>query len=146
MTGMDKMDVSALKEYFRPLQDWLEDRLGNETGDWSDECSYMTMGDEARQWLDEYEVLAEEAYSRSSDADWQYETDIRQETEWEKVRAVHRDSSLRSMMVKIVKWTFSVIAKYLNVESTLIQCLFNIVCLPVYSGKLVLQSTLPKED
>ena len=121
MTGTDKMNVSALKEYFRPLQDWLEHRLGNEARGWSDECSYMTMGDEARQWLDEYEVLAEEAYSRSSEADWQYETDIRQETEWKKVRTAHRASSLRCMMVKIVKCTIPVIGKYLNVESVLIQ-------------------------
>lgn len=85
MTGTRKMNVDALKEYFKPLQDWLKNYLGNEPLQWSEECSHMTAGDEARQWLEKYEASAEAAYSRSIEADWKFETDIRDETEWEKV-------------------------------------------------------------
>ena len=79
------MDVGPLKEYFKPLKEWLEKRVGTEGHDWSNDCTHMTIADEAKQWLDEYEVMAEDAFSRSTEADWNYATNIKQETEWKRV-------------------------------------------------------------
>ena len=79
------MSVSALKEYFEPLRLWLLNNTSAEKHGWTDDCSHMKLEDEVKEWLDEYELLAQEAYSRSAEADWKYATDIRQETQWERV-------------------------------------------------------------
>ena len=85
LTGTDKMNVSALKEYFEPLRLWLLNSTSAEKHGWTGDCSHMTLENEVKEWLDEYETLAQEAYSRSAEADWKYATDIRQETQWERV-------------------------------------------------------------
>ena len=87
LTGNDKMSVSALKEYFQPLETWLRNQTKGENLQWSeDTCSHVTTGDDARDWLEDYEVLAEAAYSRSIEADWNYNTDIKPETQDKMVR------------------------------------------------------------
>ena len=86
LTGKDKMDVAPLKEYFEPLRVWLQNETKSENHQWSlNECSHVTNSDAARDWLENYQELAEAAYSRSVEADWNYNTDIKQETEWKKV-------------------------------------------------------------
>ena len=87
LTGSDKMSVDALKEYFKPLETWLKNQTKGDKLQWSmDTCSHMTVGDEARVWLEDYETMAEAAYSRSIKADWNYNTDIKQETQDKMVR------------------------------------------------------------
>ena len=82
------MNVSALKEYFEPLRLWLLNSTSAEKHGWTDDCSHMTLEDEVKEWLYEYETLAQKAYSRSAEADWKYATDIRQETQWERVKLI----------------------------------------------------------
>ena len=84
------MDVNALKEYFDPLMKWLKNSTSADTPGWTNDCSHRTLEDEVKEWLDEYETLAQKAYSRSAEADWNYATDIRQETQWERVKHFHK--------------------------------------------------------
>ncbi|XP_014676342.1 PREDICTED: angiotensin-converting enzyme-like, partial [Priapulus caudatus] len=76
LTGQDKMDASALIEYFKPLTDWL--KLYNSENDvpvgwWCDDDG------EAQSWLDNYNVEAEVVRYSAVVASWNYNTNITDE-------------------------------------------------------------------
>ncbi|KAK3605969.1 hypothetical protein CHS0354_019648 [Potamilus streckersoni] len=77
MTGQDKMNASAIIEYFSPLIQWLKNQNGNNGTQWSEECPKMENDPEvARTWLDLYDMEATYVFQRQAEADWSYETNI----------------------------------------------------------------------
>lgn len=79
-TGTDKMSAAPLMEYFRPLIDWLKQKVPEAERGWSDECTHVTEADELNDWLPQYEREASDKYYWSSEADWAYNTNITDET------------------------------------------------------------------
>ena len=79
MTGTSHMDVGPLVEYFQPLLDWLEiQNAGHPTG-WTEECPQQELV-EAAQWLQDFDKKFEEIRVESTFADWNYTSNITDET------------------------------------------------------------------
>ena len=79
MTGTSHMDVEPLVEYFQPLLDWLEiQNAGHPTG-WTEECPQQELV-EAAQWLQDFDKKFEEIRVESTFADWNYTSNITDET------------------------------------------------------------------
>uniref|UniRef100_A0A4W5R621 Angiotensin-converting enzyme n=1 Tax=Hucho hucho TaxID=62062 RepID=A0A4W5R621_9TELE len=93
--GTDKMDASALMEYFGPIITWLEEQNAatNETLGWPDfnwvppipegypEDIGKPIADEvqAKKFLEEYNNTAEGVWNAYTEASWAYNTDINEE-------------------------------------------------------------------
>ena len=79
------MDVRPLIEYFQPLLDWLKTQnAGHPTG-WTEECPQQELV-EAAQWLQDYNEKLEEKREESTFADWNYTSNITDETSVKSVK------------------------------------------------------------
>ncbi|KAJ6660556.1 hypothetical protein lerEdw1_017553 [Lerista edwardsae] len=91
VTGTNKMNASALLEYFSPVTMWLEEQNGrtNETRGWPEfewrppipedyPGGLDKIADEARanSFLEEYNSTAEVVWNAYTEASWSYNTDI----------------------------------------------------------------------
>ncbi|TSK14531.1 Angiotensin-converting enzyme [Bagarius yarrelli] len=93
--GTNKMDASALMEYFQPITTWLveQNKLSGETLGWSDFdwtppvpqgypediANKITDEAQAKLFLAEYNSTAEEVWNAYTEASWAYNTDINEE-------------------------------------------------------------------
>ena len=81
ITNQTKMDVSAILEYFSPLIDWLKEQNKGQRSGWTDVCpdpisGKLTDEDLAWQFVDHYNALAQDVYSKQGEVDWAYATNI----------------------------------------------------------------------
>lgn len=93
--GTNKMDASALMEYFRPITTWLEEqnKQSGETLGWpdfewmppvpqgypEDIAEKITDEAQAKLFLAEYNSTAEEVWNAYTEASWAYNTNINEE-------------------------------------------------------------------
>ncbi|XP_067685542.1 uncharacterized protein [Haliotis asinina] len=75
LTGQDKMNVSALMEYFKPLSDWLKLENGNDDVSWSEHCP-VNEGLDVEAWLKTYNDHVQVVQYEAALADWTYNTNI----------------------------------------------------------------------
>ncbi|XP_072105103.1 angiotensin-converting enzyme isoform X2 [Mobula birostris] len=90
-TGNDKLNASALLEYFQPVTDWLvkQNNKSKEELGWSDlhwqppipegypdGIDKITDENQANAFIDEYNTEAEKVWYESSEASWTYNTNI----------------------------------------------------------------------
>ncbi|KAH3705131.1 angiotensin-converting enzyme-like [Dreissena polymorpha] len=74
--GTTNMSAAPLMEYFKPLTDWLSERVTEDELGWSDNCTHVTEGDQLKQWLQQYEQQASDQLYREAEAEWTYNTNI----------------------------------------------------------------------
>uniref|UniRef100_A0A4W4GRH0 Angiotensin-converting enzyme n=2 Tax=Electrophorus electricus TaxID=8005 RepID=A0A4W4GRH0_ELEEL len=89
--GTNKMDASALMQYFGPITTWLaeQNKLTNETLGWPDfdwmppvpdgypeDIDKITDETQAKLFLAEYNTTAERVWNAYTEASWAYNTDI----------------------------------------------------------------------
>ncbi|XP_076856780.1 angiotensin-converting enzyme isoform X2 [Brachyhypopomus gauderio] len=89
--GTNKMDASALMQYFEPVTNWLavQNNLTNETLGWPDfdwmppvpdgypeGIDKITNETQAKEFLAEYNTTAESVWNAYTEASWAYNTDI----------------------------------------------------------------------
>lgn len=85
LTGTRRMDSGPLIEYFQPLVDWLsKENAGYEEG-WREECP-QTEQEDAGRWLKEYDRKLQQYRVAEVTSDWNYETNITEETSERSVR------------------------------------------------------------
>uniref|UniRef100_A0A3B4DX39 Angiotensin-converting enzyme n=1 Tax=Pygocentrus nattereri TaxID=42514 RepID=A0A3B4DX39_PYGNA len=93
--GTNKMDASALMEYFQPVTTWLQEqnRLTDETLGWpdfdwmppvpegypEDVVDKITDETQAKQFLAEYNSTAETVWNAYTEASWAYNTNINEQ-------------------------------------------------------------------
>ncbi|XP_025083196.1 angiotensin-converting enzyme-like isoform X2 [Pomacea canaliculata] len=86
LTGTRRMDSGPLIEYFQPLVDWLsKENAGYEEG-WREECP-QTEQEDAGRWLKEYDRKLQQYRVAEVTSDWNYETNITEETSERSVNA-----------------------------------------------------------
>lgn len=81
ITGQFKMDVSAILEYFAPLITWLKEENKGQRSGWTDACpnpisGKLTNEELAWQFVQKYNTKAQDFYSRQSEIEWTYNTNI----------------------------------------------------------------------
>ncbi|XP_011602426.2 angiotensin-converting enzyme [Takifugu rubripes] len=87
--GVNKLNASALMEYFKPITDWLKMQNVNETLGWPDfnwvppipegypeDIGMNTDEVDAQAFLSEYNSTAEGVWNAYTEASWKYNTDI----------------------------------------------------------------------
>lgn len=82
ITGQREMSAKAVLEYFQPLTDWLKKQNEGEEIGWTGACpgnGRKRTAEVAKQWLKEYNTLAEQALYTISEVEWSYATNITDE-------------------------------------------------------------------
>ncbi|KAL8561905.1 hypothetical protein ACOMHN_046695 [Nucella lapillus] len=79
ITGSRQMDVGPLLDYFQPLYDWLKEQNAGHPIGWEEECPREDLM-RAAQWLEDYNERLEEVKSESTFDDWNYTSNITDET------------------------------------------------------------------
>lgn len=76
------MSAKAVLEYFQPLTDWLKKQNEGEEIGWTGACpgnGRKRTAEVAKQWLKEYNTIAEQALYTISEVEWSYATNITDE-------------------------------------------------------------------
>ncbi|KAL5009469.1 hypothetical protein ScPMuIL_011774 [Solemya velum] len=81
MTGQSEMDAEPFIEFFQPLIDWLEKQNAGERVGWDDQCSAEKYESAVTDWLSQYNLKAEKEYAMQGEAEWNYATNITEETQ-----------------------------------------------------------------
>lgn len=82
ITGQREMSAKAVLEYFQPLTDWLKKQNEGEEIGWTGACpgnGRKRTAEVAKQWLKEYNTIAEQALYTISEVEWSYATNITDE-------------------------------------------------------------------
>lgn len=82
ITGQREMSAKAVLEYFQPLTEWLKKQNEGEEIGWTGACpgnGRKRTAEVAKQWLKEYNTLAEQALYTISEVEWSYATNITDE-------------------------------------------------------------------
>ncbi|XP_021364030.1 angiotensin-converting enzyme-like [Mizuhopecten yessoensis] len=80
LTDQRHIDAASLVKYFQPLYDWLKEQNMDQSTGWVDDCSALTIGEKASDWLSAYILEATDVYRNKILSKWNYSVNITADT------------------------------------------------------------------
>nr|XP_034299426.1 uncharacterized protein LOC117680950 isoform X1 [Crassostrea gigas] len=95
LTGQSKMDATAILDYFKPLQQWLEEQNKGEEKGWETNCNSFTHGELFGYWLNNYEDNAKRVFHDMMKTTFDYESNMTEHNKNKKTEAILKLSEFR---------------------------------------------------
>nr|XP_011423379.2 uncharacterized protein LOC105325490 isoform X2 [Crassostrea gigas] len=95
LTGQSKMDAIAILDYFKPLQQWLEEQNKGEEKGWETNCNSFTHGELFGYWLNNYEDNAKRVFHDMMKTTFDYESNMTEHNKNKKTEAILKLSEFR---------------------------------------------------